>query len=275
VLERLEGRSVRSLAIAVLLDGAVVRLEPRLLGLLGGTFECPGERLIGRHLVGPPCYWRVPTSIDTKPQVQAWDANPAATIHSVRVGTRPDIDPDRPQPRRVSTPDLTATEVAAIREMLAAAFGSDEEERFTDDDWGHALGGVHFVLGIDGEIVAHASVVERELRIDGRPLRTGYVEAVATAPDHQGAGLGSLVMEDVVSFITERFELGALGTGRHSFYERLGWQTWRGPSSVRTPDGSRRTPDDDGYIMVLPTPSSPSFDLAGPISCEWRPGDVW
>jgi len=36
-----------------------------------------------------------------------------------------------------------------------------------------------------------------------------------------------------------------------------------------------RTPADDGYILVLPTPSSPHFDLTAPISCDWRRGDVW
>jgi aminoglycoside 2'-N-acetyltransferase I len=158
---------------------------------------------------------------------------------------------------------------------MTAAFGSDEEERFTDDDWDHAVGGVHFVLGLNGAIIAHASVVERELHIEERPVRAGYVEAVATAPDRQGEGFGSLVMEDVTGYIRQRFELGALGTGRHRFYERLGWQRWTGPSSVRTPDGLRPTPDDDGFILVLRTPSSPPFDRAVPISCEWRPGDDW
>ena len=131
------------------------------------------------------------------------------------------------------------------------------------------------MLDLDGEIVTHASVVERELHVDGRPLRTGYVEAVATSIDRQGAGFGSLVMADVTSYIRDRFELGALGTGRHRFYGRLGWLTWTGPSSVRVPGGTRRTPDEDGYILVLPTPSSPPLDLATPISCDWRGGDVW
>jgi aminoglycoside 2'-N-acetyltransferase I len=134
---------------------------------------------------------------------------------------------------------------------------------------------VHFVLDVEGEIVAHASVVEREIQVDGRPLRTGYVEAVATAVDRQGLGYGSLVMADVAAYISERFELGALGTGRHRFYERLGWLRWTGPSFVRTADGPRPTPDDDGYILVLPTQSSPPIDLTTSISCEWRPGDVW
>ena len=176
---------------------------------------------------------------------------------------------------RLPTEALTPEQVSAIRALLWAAFGDDEDEAMTEDDWQHALSGSHFLLELDGEIVAHASVVERELHVDGRPLRTGYVEAVATAVAHQGRGLGSQLMAEVDGYIRERFELGALGTGRHSFYERLGWLAWQGPSSVRTPEGPRRTPDDDGYILVLPTPASPELDLAAPISCDWRPGDVW
>ena len=131
------------------------------------------------------------------------------------------------------------------------------------------------MLDLGGEIVTHASVVERELHVDGRPLRTGYVEAVATARGRQGAGFGSRVMADVGSYIKERFELGALGTGHHRFYQRLGWLTWAGPTSVRAARGPRRTPDEDGFILVLPTPTSPRLDLAASISCDERAGDVW
>jgi aminoglycoside 2'-N-acetyltransferase I len=177
--------------------------------------------------------------------------------------------------RRASTADLTTSEIAAIRELMVVAFGSDEEEAFTDADWEHAIGGVHFVIEVVGEVVAHASVVERELQVDGRALKTGYVEAVATAPQRQGAGLGSLVMSEVNSYIRQAFELGALGTGRQRFYERQGWRTWTGPSAVRTTEGTRPTPEDDGYIMVLATRTSPPLDLSATITCEWRPGDVW
>ncbi len=185
------------------------------------------------------------------------------------------VDLSRVRLRRLATEELTTAEVRAIRDLLVAAFESDEQERFTEQDWEHAIGGVHFVLDMDRQVLAHASVVRRELYVDGRPLRTGYVEAVATAPPHQGSGLGSMVMREVGSFIQERFELGALGTGSHGFYERLGWLTWRGPSSVRTAAGPVQTPDEDGYILVLPTPASAFLDLAAVISCEWRPGDVW
>ncbi len=177
--------------------------------------------------------------------------------------------------RRLRTDELTARAVQAIRRLLVAAFQSDEEESFTEDDWQHAVGGLHFLIEIHGEVVAHAAVVERELHVDGRRLRTGYVEAVATALNHQGRGLGTMVMREVGSYIQEHFELGALGTGRHRFYRRLGWLTWQGPSSVRSGTGTRPTPEDDGYILVLQTPSSPPLDVTAPISCEWRTGDVW
>jgi aminoglycoside 2'-N-acetyltransferase I len=178
--------------------------------------------------------------------------------------------------REVESAALDEREIDAIRALMDRAFG-DGEERFTDDDWAHARGGRHFLLEVDGDLVGHASVVERELHVGGRPVRTGYVEAVAIEPARQGAGFGSALMEPVQADILARFELGALGTGRHTFYERLGWLTWRGPSAVRTETGEHRTPDEDGDILVLETPSTPirPLDLDAPISCDWRPGDVW
>lgn len=178
--------------------------------------------------------------------------------------------------RRLTTDGLTKEELSAIRTLMDAAFADDEDGAFGADDWEHALGGVHVVLDVDGLIVAHASVVERDIHVAGEPLRTGYVEAVATAPDRQGQGFGSLVMDDIGSVVRAGFELGVLGTGRHHFYERLGWVTWRGPAFLRTPDGEQRTPDEEGYLLVLRTPATPPWlDVTGPISCDWRPGDVW
>ena len=173
------------------------------------------------------------------------------------------------------TDDLSSDQIRAIRELLWAAFADDENGGFDEDDWQHALGGAHFVGTRDGRIVAHAAVVERVLEVGGAGVRTGYVEAVAAAPDEQRRGHGTAVMRAVNSHVADHYELGALGTGSQSFYERLGWQVWQGPTFVRAPDGLRPTPDEDGYVMVLLTPSSPRFDRGAAISCDWRPGDVW
>jgi len=183
-------------------------------------------------------------------------------------------DAARATVRMVPTSHLAPAEVATLRALLWEAFASDEDP-FDETDWEHALGGMHFLVELDGRIVGHAAVVERELVVGGRPLRTGYVEAVATAPPVQGRGLGSVLMERVTAYVRDGFELGGLGTGRHHFYERLGWETWRGPSSVLEDGLSRPTPDDDGFILLLRTPLSPPLDVTTPISCHARPGAAW
>lgn len=175
------------------------------------------------------------------------------------------------------TGDLTPAEVSELRALLDRAFVGDADGRFTDDDWDHATGGCH-VLARSGEaLVGHASVVERVLRVDGQPIRAGYVEAVAVDPAWQGRGIGSGLMERLDRRIRSDFQLGALATGRHRFYERLGWRRWRGPTEVRAADGDRRTPEDDGAILVLETLATPweQLPLDAPISCDWRAGDVW
>ena len=168
--------------------------------------------------------------------------------------------------------EMTQEEERVLRGLFALAWGSED---FSETDWGNALGGLHFVAEDERGILAHASVVPRELGVDGRRLRTGYVEAMATRPDLQGLGIGTEVLRAVNEHIAEAYELGALDTGSDWFYRRLGWLRWRGPTFVRTADGIVRTEDEDGNIMVLPTPVSGPLDLEAPISCEWRPGDVW
>ncbi len=139
-----------------------------------------------------------------------------------------------------------------------------------------ALGGWHAIAGDLAAPIAHAAVVARSLFIDTRELRTGFVEAVATLPSQQRTGLGSRVMTAIAGVIRDRFELGALSTGEHAFYERLGWERWRGPSYVRATDGTR-TPsaDEDGAIMILRCTASREIDLAALIACDERPGDSW
>ena len=158
-----------------------------------------------------------------------------------------------------------------VRTLLDAAFEGD----FTDEDWAHALGGVHvWLIGSSG-LISHGAVVERTLVRSGQTLRVGYVEAVATVAAHRRNGYGATVMKQIGELIRERCELGALATGTHAFYKALGWEDWRGPTFVEGPRGRERTPDDDDGIMILRTSRSPHLDLDGEIVCDWRRGDVW
>ena len=170
-----------------------------------------------------------------------------------------------------STSALPAPVLEQIRNLLEAVFGPD----FSDDDWNHTLGGMHVWLADPSRLLSHAALVERTLVCSGHTLRAGYVEAVATTPEHQCKGHGTAVMKRVGELICERYALGALSSNAPEFYARLGWETWRGPTFVDGPRGRERTVDDDGGVMILRTPHSPHLDLDGEIVCDWRVGDVW
>ena len=176
------------------------------------------------------------------------------------------------------TDELPAAVLADVRALMDAAFDDPDhpEEAFDDDDWEHALGGTHvLVLDAAGRVVSHGSIVDRIIDVAGRPLRTGYVEAVATRGDAGGQGHGTRVVTRIGEEIAARHQLGALGTGAFNFYERLGWERWEGPSFVRAGEEVRRTPDDDDGIMVLRVDRSLVPDLTVPISCDDRVGDAW
>lgn len=173
--------------------------------------------------------------------------------------------------RTAPTGELAPAVRDEIRALLVDAFAGD----FGAEDWTHALGGVHVVAVAGGAVVAHAAVVERALVAGERTLRAGYVEAVATAPGRQGRGHGSAVMARVGELVRAHAEVGALATGRHAFYQRLGWERWRGPTFVRRASGPVPTPDDDDAVMVLRFGPSAILALDQPLTCDDRPGDPW
>jgi aminoglycoside 2'-N-acetyltransferase I len=112
-------------------------------------------------------------------------------------------------------------------------------------------------------IVSHAMWVTRWLQPSNQPpLRTAYVEMVATEPQLQGRGFASLVMRRLAAAI-HSFELGGLCPAEPMLYEKLGWVFWQGPLFIRTKDGLLCTPDVE--IMILPLPKTPPLDLTLPM----------
>ncbi|MEU4209154.1 GNAT family N-acetyltransferase [Streptomyces sp. NPDC026206] len=175
--------------------------------------------------------------------------------------------------RTAHTSDLTPAELAGIRALMDDAFDGE----FTDDDWDHTVCGIHATVREGGVLIAHGSLVQRRLLHGGRPLRTGYVEAVAVRADRRRRGHGTAVMTALEHVLFHGgYELGALGAADEAvpLYTGRGWQRWRGPSSVLAPTGIERTPDEDGCIYVLPVPGV-KVDLDAELVCDWRPGDVW
>lgn len=176
-----------------------------------------------------------------------------------------------PEVSSFPTSEAPAGFLAEVRRLLVDAFEGD----LSPEDWDHTLGGWHVAVAADGCLLAHAAVVPRVLHVADGPLVTGYVEGVATAPRRHREGLGSLAMAEVSAVLRRGFDMGALSTGRHGFYGRLGWEPWRGPTFVRRGPETIRTPEEDDGVMVLRFGPSEDIDLTAPISCEARPGDDW
>lgn len=135
--------------------------------------------------------------------------------------------------------------------------------------------GLHVMAYADRLLVGHAVVTTRWLQPENLPLlRTAYVDAVATAPKHQGQGVGSAVMRHLAEAIKDDFEIACLETEKVGFYEQVGWERWRGTLAGRERNGDIvPTPDQDG-IMILRLPRTPALNLEGLLTIEID-GRIW
>ena len=169
------------------------------------------------------------------------------------------------------TADLDVAALEAARALLWDVFGAE----MTDEDWEHALGGVHALVWEGAQLIGHASVVQRRLLLGGRALRTGYVEGVAVHADRRGRGHGAAMMDELERIVRGAYDVGALGASEEAagFYAARGWRAWRGHTWALTPAGRVRTPEEDGGIYVLEVAAA--LDLSGELTCDWREGDVW
>jgi aminoglycoside 2'-N-acetyltransferase I len=145
----------------------------------------------------------------------------------------------------------------------------------SDDTFENALGGMHTLIIEDGELVGHASVVQRRMLYGGLALRTGYIEGVAVREDRRRRGHGAAMMAVLERIVRSGYQLGALGASEDGarLYASRGWQQWCGPISVLAPDGIRRTPDKGPAIYVLPVAGP--VDVTAELTCDWRPASVW
>ena len=97
--------------------------------------------------------------------------------------------------------------------------------------------GLHVLADIGEQLVGHAVVTTRWLQPGDLPLlRTAYVDAVSTSPAQQRQGIGSAVMTYLASADSATTTSPAWRRAR-SFYERLGWEEWRGPLAGRAARG--------------------------------------
>ena len=156
----------------------------------------------------------------------------------------------------------------AVRRLCDAAYGTTTQPYFASLGPGEHLLGMH-----GGQLVSHLMWVTRWLEPHGhRPLKTAYVEMVATTPHAQRQGHATALLQYFVPLVGD-CELAALCPATDGLYRRLGWRWWRGPLSARRDGHVVLTPEE--RVMIMPLPLTPALDLDVPLSVEWRPGEVW
>jgi aminoglycoside 2'-N-acetyltransferase I len=169
------------------------------------------------------------------------------------------------------TEDLNDATRASIIQVCIAAH---QEEDFNNLFSYIPSGGRHFLAYREAELVSHAVVTTRWLQPEGQAiLKTAYVDAVATLPAYQGQGYGSAVMRHLAENIPD-YEIVCLETEKIAFYERLGWELWRGPLAGRSEQGLIPTPEQKG-VMILRLAGTPALNLDGKLTIESQAGRIW
>lgn len=177
-----------------------------------------------------------------------------------------------PQVRFFKTEELDGHTRNAIVNLCVTAHA---EEDFKNLFSYVSSGGWHFLAFEDNQLVSHAMVTTRWLQPEGHPvLKTAYVDAVATLPSAQGRGWGSTVMRELAKSIDREYVIGCLETQRTGFYERLGWDVWRGPLAGRGEQGLIPTPEQRG-IMILRLSQTPALNLDSLLTIECQTERIW
>jgi aminoglycoside 2'-N-acetyltransferase I len=179
---------------------------------------------------------------------------------------------------RVRVRDRSSYGPSELDELRAWLEDAYDDGPWRDEHWDEIGPGPHVVAeDDDGSLLAHACVAWVPITIGETTLPAGYLEDVATRADVRGRGYGTAVVTATHPLIRAEAAIGFLATGSQPFYERLGWVTWRGPSSVIEPDGSRtRTLEEDGYLMALRFPDTPDLSVDLPVTRPRRdPEEAW
>jgi GNAT superfamily N-acetyltransferase len=123
----------------------------------------------------------------------------------------------------------------------------------SEDDLDWASGEWLAVGKLAGQIVCITGILKRRIQVGEMALDVGGISGVATHPDHQRHGFGSLLLQRAAEFMGAdlHVDFGFLVCGKQTipFYSKLGWEVVEA-EMVFDFRGAKRL--FQGTIMVLP-----------------------
>jgi len=166
--------------------------------------------------------------------------------------------------------DLSKDEYAEIIALTSQAFERDYTpfmEMFSNP--------THILGRYQRKLVSYVAWITRWLQMgEGSLLCTAYIEGLATELQYRNRGFASQVMKRAIEEVRD-FDIAALSTGSHGFYERLGWRIWEGQLYARKGKELIAMPEEQGCVMVHSLPKTPPLDITAPLSIEWREIEPW
>jgi putative acetyltransferase len=118
--------------------------------------------------------------------------------------------------------DETEADMAAVRDLVTAAFGQPDEARLVDQLRGQP-GVLSFVAGADGAVIGHVMFSP----IDGQTRRSGLrgvgLAPLAVRPDWQGRGVGAALVRHGLAACRARSLGLVVVLGDPAFYSRFGF----------------------------------------------------
>ena len=111
-----------------------------------------------------------------------------------------------------------ADDIAAIREIVEAAFGQPDEARLVDRLRGDGDAVISAVAVEDGGVVGHILFSKM-----AAPFPALGLAPVSVRPDRQGSGIGSALIRWGIGKAAEGGWQGILVLGDNAFYERFGF----------------------------------------------------
>ncbi len=172
----------------------------------------------------------------------------------------------------VPTRELDQTTKDEIVNLCNLAFDEDGYD-ILFDLVAYAVNPTHVLARANGVLVSHAIWATRQIWLeDGTPLKTAYLDAVATHPEWQRRGIGSAVIRRLVEEVRD-YDIGCLSTSRVNFYRNVGWELWTGPKVVKTETGLEDTPN--YTVMILRTEHTPRLDKDSRLTIKSRQSDPW
>jgi putative acetyltransferase len=115
---------------------------------------------------------------------------------------------------------------AAIRRVVAAAFGSEGEAHLVEliRASGEYRPETALVAASDGDIVGHVMVSDAVIRGAGGERTISILSPLAVRPDRQGQGVGSALVRAVLSIAERRGDPAVVVEGSPAYYRRFGFE---------------------------------------------------